>query len=205
MRNWKPMKALRPLAASIRSSHLVLFRSIPTPHAQNQKLFGIIRKMEAEERRYRGALEKEQGEAVRGAHEAITALQEQLEAQRRAHDVKMQAFIKERDSLKVLIARAERGNSGKDSHGQANGTATDSDIAKELAEIQQQFDAYRAEIGVDPVRLREDAIASQREVAQLTAQLAKSNAKLGITGGTSCQLLSFVAVLPADDADRFKI
>ena len=203
------MKALRPLAASIRSSRLVLFRSIPTPHAQNQKLFGIIRKMgakmEAEERRYRGALEKEQGEAVRGAHEAITALQEQLEAQRHAHDVKMQAFIKERDSLKVLIARAERGNSGKDSHGQANGTATDSDIAKELAEIQQQFDAYRAEIGVDPVRLREDAIASQCEVAQLTAQLAKSNAKLEITGGTSCQLLSFVAVLPADDADRFKI
>jgi nucleoprotein TPR len=173
------MKALRPLAASIRSSRLVLFRSIPTPHAQNQKLFGIIRKMgakmEAEECRYRGALEKEQGEAVRGAHEAITALQEQLEAQRRAHDVKMQAFIKERDSLKVLIARAERGNSGKDLHGQANGTATDLDIAKELAEIQQQFDAYRAEIGVDPVRLREDAIASQREVAQLTAQLAKSN------------------------------
>ncbi|KAI0245348.1 hypothetical protein BJV78DRAFT_1087694, partial [Lactifluus subvellereus] len=110
MRNWKPMKALCPLAASIRSSHLVLFCSIPTPHAQNQKLFGIIRKMGAKmevgECRYRGALEKEQGEAVRGAHEAITALQEQLKAQRRAHDIKMQAFIKERDSLKVLITQA---------------------------------------------------------------------------------------------------
>ncbi|KAI0245488.1 hypothetical protein BJV78DRAFT_1310135, partial [Lactifluus subvellereus] len=111
MRNWKPMKALRPLAASIRSSHLVLFCSILMPHAQNQKLFGIIRKMGAKmevgEHRYRGALKKEQGEAVRGAHEAITALQEQLEAQRRAHNVKMQAFIKECDSLKVLIAWAE--------------------------------------------------------------------------------------------------
>ncbi|KAI0245946.1 hypothetical protein BJV78DRAFT_1286934 [Lactifluus subvellereus] len=138
--------------------------------------------MEVGERRYRGALEKEQGEAVHGAHEAITVLQEQLEAQCCAHDVKMQAFIKERDSLKVLIVRVEHGNSGKDSHGQANGTATDSDIAKELTEIQQQFDTYRAEIGVDPVRLREDAIASQREVAQLTAQLTKSNAKLEITG-----------------------
>ncbi|KAI0245414.1 hypothetical protein BJV78DRAFT_1287910 [Lactifluus subvellereus] len=64
---------------------------------KNQKLFGIIckmgTKMEAGECRYRGALEKEQGEAVRGAHEAITALQEQLEAQHRAHDVKMQAFM----------------------------------------------------------------------------------------------------------------
>ena len=170
------------------TNHLVLFRSIPTLQAQNQKLLGIVRemgaKMEAEEREYREALEKEQGEAVREAHEAITALQEQLDAQRRAHDVKMQAFIKERDSLKVLLARAERGSSGKDSHGQANGAATDSDLAKELAEIQEQFDAYRAEMGVDSVRLREDTVAAQREVAHLTAQLAKSNAKLEITGGT---------------------
>jgi nucleoprotein TPR len=127
------------------TNHLVLFRSLPTLQAQNQKLL-IVRemgaKMEAEERKYRVALEKEQGEAARETHEAITALQEQLEAQRRVHDVKMHAFIKERDSLKVLLARAERGSSGKDSHGQANGAATDSDLAKELAEIQEQFDAY---------------------------------------------------------------
>ena len=47
-------------------------------------------KMEAEEREYREALfEKEQGEAGGGeAHEAITALQEQLETQRHAHGVK---------------------------------------------------------------------------------------------------------------------
>jgi nucleoprotein TPR len=169
------------------TNHLVLFRNIPALQAQNQKLLGIVRemgaKMEAEEREYREALEKEQGEAVREAHEAITALQEQLEAQRRTHDVKMQAFIKERDSLKVLLARAERGATGKDSHGQANGAAIESDIAKELAEIQQQFDAYRVEIGVDSVRMREDAVVAQREVAHLTAQLAKATAKLEIAGG----------------------
>ena len=169
------------------TNHLVLFRNIPALQAQNQKLLGIVRemgaKMEAEEREYREALEKEQGEAVREAHEAITALQEQLEVQRRTHDVKMQAFIKERDSLKVLFARAERGAAGKDSHGQANGAAIESDIAKELAEIQQQFDAYRAETGVDSVRMREDAVVAQREVAQLTAQLAKATAKLEIAGG----------------------
>ncbi|KAH9974884.1 hypothetical protein BGW80DRAFT_1444514 [Lactifluus volemus] len=168
------------------TNHLVLFRSIPALQAQNQKLLGIVRemgaKMEAEEREYREALEKEQGEAVREAHEAITALQEQLEAQRRAHDVKMQAFVKERDSLRVLLARAERGGAGKDSHGQANGPVADPDLAKELAEIQQQFDVYRAEMGVDSTHLREDAVAAQREVAQLTAQLAKANAKLEITG-----------------------
>jgi len=171
------------------TNHLVLFRNIPALQAQNQKLLGIVRemghKMEAEEREYRETLEKEQGEAVREAHEAITALQEQLEAQRRAHDIKMQAFIKERDSLKVFLARAERGSTGKDLHGQANGAAMESDIAKELAEIQQHFDAYRAETGVDSVRLHEEAVGAQREVAQLTAQLAKATAKLEIAGGIS--------------------
>jgi nucleoprotein TPR len=169
------------------TNHLVLFRNIPALQAQNQKLLGIVRemgaKMEAEEREYRETLEKEQGEAVREAHEAITALQEQLEVQRRAHDIKMQVFIKERDSLKVFLARAERGSTGKDLHGQANVAAIESDIAMELAEIQQQFDTYRAETGVDSVHLREEAVGAQREVAQLTAQLAKATAKLEIAGG----------------------
>jgi nucleoprotein TPR len=172
------------------TNNLVLFRSIPALQAQNQKLLGIVRemgaKMEAEEREYREALEKEQGEAVREAHEAITALQEQLETQRHTHDVKIQVFTKERDSLKALLARAERTNSGRDLHGQANGAPMESDIAKELAEIQQQFDTYRAETGVDSVRLREDTVAAQREVAQLTTLLAKANAKLEIGGGEPC-------------------
>jgi nucleoprotein TPR len=173
------------------TNNLVLFRSIPALQAQNQKLLGIVRemgaKMEAEEREYREALEKEQGEAVREAHEAITALQEQLETQRHTHNVKIQAFTKERDSLKALLARAERTSAaGKNLHGQANGTLIESDIPKELAEIQQQFDTYRAETGVDSVRLREDTVAAQREVAQLSTQLAKANAKLEIAGGAPC-------------------
>ena len=172
------------------TNNLVLFRSLPALQAQNQKLLGIVRemgaKMEAEEREYREALEKEQGEAVREAHEAITALQEQLETLRHAHDVKIQAFTKERDSLRALLTRAERSGAVKDLHGQANGTATESDIAKELAEIQEQFDTYRVETGVDSVRLRDDAVAAQREVAQLSTQLAKANAKLEIVGGAFC-------------------
>jgi nucleoprotein TPR len=186
---------------------LVLFRSVPALQAQNQKLLGIVRemgaKMEAEEREYREALEKEQGEAVREAHEAITALQEQLETQRHAHGLKIRAFTKERDSLKALLARAERNNIGKDPHGQPNGPASQLDIAKELAEIQEQFNAYRAETGVDSVRLREDAVAAQREVAQLTTQLAKANARLEIAGGTSYVALFLYSL--TSDVDRFKM
>ena len=189
------------------TNNLVLFRSVPALQAQNQKLLGIVRemgaKMEAEEREYREALEKEQGEAVREAHEAITALQEQLETQRHTHGVKIQAFTKERDSLKALLARAERNNVGKDSYGQTNGPASQSDITNELAEIQQQFDDYRAETSVDSVRLREDAVAAQREVAQLSTQLAKANAKLEIAGGTS-YLALFLCSLTSD-VDRFKM
>jgi nucleoprotein TPR len=65
------------------TNNLVLFRSVPVLLAQNQKLLGIVRemcaKMETEEREYGEALEKKQGEAVRKVHEAITALEEQLE------------------------------------------------------------------------------------------------------------------------------
>jgi nucleoprotein TPR len=189
------------------TNNLVLFRSVPALQAQNQKLLGIVRemgaKMEAEEREYREALEKEQGEAVREAHEAITALQEQLETQRHTHGVKIQAFTKERESLKALLARAERNNVGKDLHGQTNGPASQSDIADELAEIQEQFDAYRAETGVDSVRLREDTVTAQREVAQLATQLAKANVKLEIAGGMS-YLVLFLSSL-TNDVDRFKM
>jgi nucleoprotein TPR len=122
------------------TNNLVLFRSIPALQAQNQKLLGIVRemgtKMEAEEREYSEVLEKEQGEAVHEAHEAITALKEQLETQHHPHDVKIQAFTKERDSLKSLLVRAERSNAGKDPRGQVNGAAVESDITKELTEIQ---------------------------------------------------------------------
>jgi uncharacterized membrane protein YgaE (UPF0421/DUF939 family) len=60
------------------TNHLVLFRNIKALQAQNQKLLGIVRemgaKMEAEEREYREALEKEQSEAVREAHEAVPTM-----------------------------------------------------------------------------------------------------------------------------------
>jgi nucleoprotein TPR len=76
----------------ITNNLVVLFRSVPALQAQDQKPLSIIRKMgaemEAEEREYCAkAFEKEEGEAVREVHEAITALQE-LETQRHAlcHD-----------------------------------------------------------------------------------------------------------------------
>ncbi|KAF8504725.1 hypothetical protein F5888DRAFT_1886799 [Russula emetica] len=97
--------------------------SVPALQAQNQKLLGIVREMgakveaDSEEREYREALENEQGEAVRERH---------------PHDVKIQAFTKEGDSLKALLAQTEHNSVGNDSHGQMSGPASESqsNIAK---------------------------------------------------------------------------
>ncbi|KAF8504723.1 hypothetical protein F5888DRAFT_1631088 [Russula emetica] len=81
---------------------------VPALQAQNQKLLGIIREMGAR----------------------MEAEEQQLEHSVMPMMLKIQAFTKERDSLKALLMQAEHNNVGKDSH-------------VSLAEIQQQFDAYR--------------------------------------------------------------
>ncbi|KAJ6621758.1 hypothetical protein B0H10DRAFT_944117 [Mycena sp. CBHHK59/15] len=170
------------------TNNLVLFQSIEQLQEQNQKLLKVVRelgdKMEGEERDYREAMEREQGEAVREAHEAIQELADQLERQKSSSDTIIKAYVKERDALKVMLARVEKGGvapngASTDVNGFGEGLPPNStDMAKELAEMQNQFETYRTEMGVDSVRLREEVIASQREVGQLGAALAKANARI---------------------------
>lgn len=170
------------------TNNLVLFQSIGQLQEQNQKLLKVVRdlgaKMEGEERDYREAMEREQGEAVREAHEAMQELADQLERQKSSSDTLVKAYVKERDALRTMLARAEKGGAV------ANGMNTDvngfgdglppnpSDMAKELADVQNQFETYRTEMGVDSVRLREELVISQRETGQLGAALAKANARI---------------------------
>jgi nucleoprotein TPR len=168
------------------TNNLVLFRSIGGLQEQNQKLLKIVRelgsKMEAEEREYKEAMEKEQGEAVREAHEAIQELVTQLERQKKTSDATIQAYMKERDALRSMLDRAERsgGSKGFMTNGEMNGIHDEagSNLAKELEEVQNQFATYRAEMGIDSVRLREDAVQSHRENARLGAELAKATANI---------------------------
>ncbi|KAI0953616.1 hypothetical protein AcW1_007790 [Taiwanofungus camphoratus] len=169
------------------TNNLVLFRSIPQLQEQNQRLLKIVRelgsKMESEEKEYRDALEREQGEAVKEAHEAIKQLQGQLESLKKSSEVTIQAYMKERDSLRSMLAREHStsrlptGVNG-DINGRAGRPPPQPDLEKELADIQNQFEAYRTEMGVDSVRLREEVVAAQREANQLQATLAKANAKI---------------------------
>ncbi|KAJ7236740.1 hypothetical protein B0H12DRAFT_1139991 [Mycena haematopus] len=175
------------------TNNLVLFQSIGQLQEQNQKLLKSVRelgnKMESEERDYREAMEMEQAEAVREAHEAIQELTEQLERQKSSSDTIIKAYVKERDTLKAMLARVDKGGApsngmSTDANGFGEGLPPNTnDMAKELAEIQNQFETYRTEMGVDSVRLREDVIAAQREAGQLGAALAKANAKIEYLSG----------------------
>ncbi|KAJ2925786.1 hypothetical protein H1R20_g11316, partial [Candolleomyces eurysporus] len=164
------------------TSHLVLFRNIEGLQQQNQKLLKITRelgeKMESEEQEYKQAMEQEQAEAIREAHEAMQQLAQQLEDQKRGSDARIQAYVKERDALKSMLTRAQ----GAGTHGLVvNGSTPalpENEIARELAEIQSQFEAYRSEMGVDSARLRDDLSATQREALEFEAALAKANAKI---------------------------
>lgn len=181
------------------TNNLVLFRSIPSLQEQNQKLLRIVRelgaKMESEEREHREALEKEQSEAVREAHEAIQDLPTQLERQKNSSERTIQAYMKERDTLKAMLARAERVSSS--SRGGVNGNADingagpapSSDLMAELEDVQAQFESYKAEMGMDAEKLREDLVQTQRQLGQANAALAKATTKIEFLDGKSRSVL----------------
>ncbi|KDR82878.1 hypothetical protein GALMADRAFT_58080 [Galerina marginata CBS 339.88] len=166
------------------SNNLVLFRSIGELQVQNQRLLKITRdlgeKMESEERDYREEMEKEQAEAVREAHEAMQELATQLERQKKSSDTIIQGYVKERDMLKVMVARAQSGVQTQ-VIGSVNGAiqlGAHTEVAQELAEVQGQFEAYKTETDVDSGRLRDQLSVAQKELNQVGAALAKANAKV---------------------------
>ena len=173
------------------TNNLVLFRSIPQLQEQNQKLLKIVRelgeKLESEEKDYREAMEREQAEAVREAHEAMKRLEEKLETERRSSEVKVQAYKKEVDSLRTMLSRhQEPGTALRITNG-INGQVQvePSEVAKELEEVQKQFEAYRTEMGIDSTRLREETLAAQREATRVGTALAKANAQIELLTGES--------------------
>ena len=176
-----------PMASDVDSvitNHLVAYKSISHLQEQNQRLLKITRelsaKMESEEREYREVMEREQGEAVKEAHEAIQDLAAQLERQKSTSEGIIQAYVKERDTLKGMLARQEKVNGFlSDNNNTTRSESTPQTmVSRDMAEIQTHFDTYRLEMGVDANRLREENIAAQREVGQLNATLAKANAKI---------------------------
>src|SRR6266511_852378 len=147
--------------------------------------------MEREEREYREAMEREQAEAIREAHEAMQELAAQLEMQKQSSDHIIKAYVKERDTLRAMLARADAG-AGLPSGSLSGGSAVvPGELAKELAEVQSQFDAYKLEMGVDSGRLRDELIAAQRGVNGASTALAKANAKVEFLSGKDDYIYQF--------------
>lgn len=183
------------------TNNLVRFRSIQGLQEQNQRLLKVVRdlgaKMEAEEQEYRESLQQEQAEAVLEAHQALQKMQEDLENHRRSHEVTVQAYQKERDALKAMLARAEARAPGTTSGVNGEPGVDEPDLAKELAEIQSQFETYKSEMGTDTIKLREDVMLAQKEAAQLGAALAKANARIEYLTGKKIQIVHDVLLTSA--------
>lgn len=172
------------------TNHLVLFKSVGGLQEQNQKLLKIVRemgrKMEAEERDYREAMEREQAEAIKEAHAAIQDMASQLDMQKKSSDNLIKAYVKERDALRDMLAKEKADNIAT-----VNGVSepdtinsAPADIVQELADTQNQFEAYRLEMGIDTSNLQKALAASQKEASGLVVSLAKANAQLEYLAGT---------------------
>ncbi|KAG6903157.1 hypothetical protein C0995_004704 [Termitomyces sp. Mi166 len=165
------------------TNHLVLFRSVGSLQEQNQKLLKIVRemgrKMEAEERDYREAMEREQAEAIKEAHAAIQDMVAQLDMQKKSSDNLIKAYVKERDALRDMLAKEKAGNTAVvNGASEQQNVQAPTDIMQELADTQSQFEAYRLEMGIDTSNLQKALAASQKEASGLAVSLAKANAQL---------------------------
>ena len=80
--------------------------------------------------------------------------------------------------------RATRTVNGVSGHESSSGT----DVSEELAEIQNQFEAYKTEMGVDSGKLREELVAVRHEAAQASMDLAKANARVDYLSGKAVGL-----------------
>ena len=176
------------------ANNLVQFRSIQGLQEWNQRLLKIVRdlsaNMQAEEKEYRENLQQERAEAVLEAHQALQKMQGDLENQKKSHEVIIQAYLKEREALRVMLTRAEARTPGFTFgiNGSPVNGVSDSDLAKELVEVHNQFETYKHEMGSDTIKLREDVMLAQKEAAQLGAALAKANARVEYLTGKKTQI-----------------
>lgn len=172
---------------SVVSAHLVTFQTINQLQEQNQKLLRITREMGARlERGEEEAIERRTGDenaAVAEAHEVILALKDKVIS----IQAKNEAFVRERDMFRSMLAQAQRGAGAvaSTSNGSAPSAGIDVDSSRMLADVQASFDAYRAEIAEDTNRLRMDLETTQHDAGTTRTELAKAKARCELLSGES--------------------
>ena len=172
------------------SNQLVVFKHLPSFQEQYTKHLKVIRDLGEKLERVTKEQYEEQShletQALEEAGAAVAALQEELENQKKSHDIQIRGFIQERDMYKARLASQ---NQSRSAYGGLNGHVDappgDAEYESLLADLQRNFDVYRSEIGIDMARLREELQDSQRDTAQLQAALAKANAKVEYHNGAA--------------------
>ncbi|KZS93210.1 hypothetical protein SISNIDRAFT_104297 [Sistotremastrum niveocremeum HHB9708] len=169
-----PMLPVAPAEAlsadlALSTDQVVLFENLPSLQAQNQKLLRISHSLalafDRREQELRQGLEREESEAIREANDAIALLEDQIESQSRSHQMRINALAKELEIAK-MAAPQQSGALLPPVNGTESQLQTD---------MQDHFEAYRLELGIDASRLREDLAKSQHELNQKAADLAKAN------------------------------
>ncbi|KIJ29666.1 hypothetical protein M422DRAFT_268888, partial [Sphaerobolus stellatus SS14] len=171
------------------SNELVVFKHLPSFQEQYTRHLKIIRELgDRLERVTREQYEEQaqiERQALEEAADLIANLQQELETQKRSHEIEIRGFVQERDMYK---ARLSNQSPSKSMYASQNGhygvPLGDNEYEALLADLQRNFDIYRTETGVDMNKLREELQESQSETAQLQASLAKANAKLENYNGT---------------------
>lgn len=172
------------------SNQLVVFRHLPSFQEQYTKHLKVIRdlgerleRVTKEQYEERSRLENQ---ALEEAAAAVTALQDELENQKKSHDIQIRGFIQERDMYKARLASQGQTRSVYGGlNGHVDAPPGDHEYESLLADLQRNFDVYRNETGIDMTRLREELQDSQRDTAQLQASFAKATAKVEYHNGAA--------------------
>ncbi|KAF8582854.1 hypothetical protein K439DRAFT_123735 [Ramaria rubella] len=165
------------------SNQLVVFKHLSSFQEQYTKHLKVIRDLGDKLEKVTSDQYEEQSrletQALEEAEAAVVALQDELENQRRSHDIQIRGFVQERDMYKARLTNQGQSNSALGGiSGHTESLAGDVEYESLLADLQRNFDVYRTEMGVDMTKLRDELQDAQRETAQLQAALGKANAKV---------------------------
>ncbi|KAL5496087.1 MLP1_5 [Sanghuangporus vaninii] len=109
-------------------------------------------------------------EAIHETLEAIMTLQAQIE--------RTQACQRPGDNSGLYQRESHAKDYVSPSSPQVNGSVEPTDLEKELEEVRTNFEAYRKEMGVGTIELREEVLQYQRESCQLSMAFANANARI---------------------------
>lgn len=165
------------------TDQLVLFKNLPGLLDQNKRLLAVSRtlgtKLEDIEREAKEKVEIAESEAIKRAKVTIEGLHGKI----RGQETTERSLRKEVDMLSTMLAKARQGvlQSGPESHSQSTQPLTlESDQLAEMSSILK-------EMGNNVTRLQDDLAASQKQSAELSVNLARSNAQIDFLNGESGQ------------------